>query len=136
LRLPQATDLAGLYDPAPVDRDLAALLGCRAGLADVLADADAAAELLDRLGDPARTVRPDVLAGVYGRLAAALAGVDVDPPDGVRVAPDRVVDARRAVVLDAPWLLDRLGDRVPVAGGSDPGAVADLLDVPLLSELD
>ncbi|MCW2569651.1 MAG: hypothetical protein JWN54_3748 [Mycobacterium sp.] len=138
LRLPQATDLAGLYDPAPasVDPDLAALLGCRAGLADVLADADTAAELLDRLGDPARTVRPDVLAGVYGRLAAALAGVDVDPPDGVRVAPDRVVDARRAVVLDAPWLLDRLGDRVPVAGGSDPAAVADLLDVPLLSELD
>jgi hypothetical protein len=138
LRLSQATDLAGLYDPAPasVDPDLAALLGCRAGLADVLADADTAAELLDRLGDPARTVRPDVLAGVYGRLAAALAGVDVDPPDGVRVAPDRVVDARRAVVLDAPWLLDRLGDRVPVAGGSDPGAVADLLDVPLLSELD
>jgi hypothetical protein len=40
------------------------------------------------------------------------------------------------VVLDAPWLLDRLADRVPVAGGADPGAVADLLDVPLLSEVD
>jgi hypothetical protein len=77
-----------------------------------------------------------VLATVYPRLAVALAGVDVDPPERVRVAPDRVVDADRAVVLDAPWLLDRLGDRVPVAGGGEPAAVADLLDVPLLSELD
>jgi hypothetical protein len=136
LRLPQAADLTGLYDAVGSEPELAALLGCRAGLADVLADADAAADLLDRLGDPARTVSPGILAGLYGRLAAALAGVDVDPPDRVRVAPDRVVDAGRAVVLDAPWLLDRLGDRVPVAGGSDPEAVADLLDVPLLSELD
>jgi hypothetical protein len=136
LRLPHAADLTGLYDPAESDPGLAALLGSRARLADVLADADAAADLLDRLGDPARSVRPEVLAGLYGRLAAALVGVDVDPPDRVRVAPDRVVDARRVVVLDAPWLLDRLGDRDPVAGGADPGAVADLLDVPLLSELD
>jgi hypothetical protein len=52
------------------------------------------------------------------------------------VAPDRVADAERTVVLDAPWLLGRLGDRAPVAGGADPEAVADLLDVPLLSELD
>jgi hypothetical protein len=102
----------------------------------VLADADAAADLLDRLGDPARTVRPDVLAGLYGRLAAALAGGDGVPPDRVRVAPDRVVEAEHVVVLDAPWLLDRLGQRSAVAGGADPGAVADLLDVPLLSELD
>jgi hypothetical protein len=116
--------------------DLAALLGARTGLGDVLADPDAAADLLDRLGDPARTVSPAVLGSVYARLATALAGVDVDPPARIRVAPDRVVDARHAVVLDAPWLLDRLGGRAPVAGGADPAAVADLLDVPLLSELD
>jgi hypothetical protein len=136
LRLPDAAELVGLYDVADTDPDLAALLGARAGLADVLADVDAAADLLERLGDPARTVRPDILPGLYGLLAAALAGVDVDPPDRVRVAPDRVADAERTVVLDAPWLLGRLGDRAPVAGGADPEAVADLLDVPLLSELD
>jgi hypothetical protein len=62
--------------------------------------------------------------------------MDVDPPDRIRVAPDRVADADRVVVLDAPWLLDRLGDRLAVSGGADPGAVADLLDVPLLSERD
>jgi hypothetical protein len=134
LRVPEAHDLAGLYDVASTE--LAGLIGCRTGLADVLADPDAAADLLERLGDPARTVEPTVLATVYPRLAVALAGVDVDPPERVRVAPDRVVDADRAVVLDAPWLLDRLGDRVPVAGGGEPAAVADLLDVPLLSELD
>jgi hypothetical protein len=134
LRLAEAVDLAGLYDVAA--GDLAALLGARTGLGDVLADPDAAADLLDRLGDPARTVSPAVLGSVYARLATALAGVDVDPPARIRVAPDRVVDARHAVVLDAPWLLDRLGGRAPVAGGADPAAVADLLDVPLLSELD
>jgi hypothetical protein len=77
-----------------------------------------------------------VLPGLYGQLAVALAGLDPDPPARVRVAPDRVVAAERVVVLDAPWLLDRLGDRLPVAGGADPVAVADLLDVPLLSEVD
>jgi hypothetical protein len=133
LRLADAIDLDGLYDVAA--GDLAALLGARSGLDDVLADPDAAADLLERLGDPARTVSPDILGTVYGRLAAALAGMDVDPPARIRVAPDRVVDSGRAVVLDAPWLLGRLGDRAPVAGGSDPAAVADLLDVPLLSEL-
>jgi hypothetical protein len=136
-RVPGAVELVGLYDEAvDVDPDVAELLGCRTGLDGVLADPDAAAELLDRLGDPARTVAPEVLGGIYGRLAAALAGVDVDPPARVRVAPDRVADADGVVVLDAPWLLHRLGDRPAVAGGADPGAVADLLDVPLLSELD
>jgi hypothetical protein len=130
-------ELVGLYDEAAgVDPDVAELLGCRTGLDELLADPEAAVELLDRLGDPGRTVSVEVLGGLYGRLAAALAGVDVDPPASVRVAPDRVADAERVVVLDAPWLLDRLGDRYAVAGGADPGAVADLLDVPLLSELD
>ena len=136
LRLATATDLAGLYDVATAPPDIAARLGCRAGLTDVLADPDAALDLLVRLGDPDRTVAPQVLPGLYGQLAVALAGLDPDPPTRVRVAPDRVVAAERVVVLDAPWLLDRLGDRLPVAGGADPVAVADLLDVPLLSEVD
>jgi hypothetical protein len=43
-------------------------------------------------------VRPDVLRTVYARIATALDGIDVDPPDRVRVAPDRVVED--ADVLD------------------------------------
>jgi hypothetical protein len=46
-----------------------------------------------------------------------------------------VVPAGEAAVLDAPWLLDALAGRSAVPGGSDPEAVADLLDIPLLSEL-
>ncbi|HEY3501218.1 MAG TPA: hypothetical protein VGN37_00370 [Actinocatenispora sp.] len=132
------SELTGLYDEAPGDADLAVLLGAYRGLADVLAaagDPAVARDLLARLGDPSRTAVPELLAVVYPRLAAALAGRDVPPPERVRVAPDTVVDAADAVVLDQPWLLDRLGDRHPVAGGDVPVAVADLLDVPLLSEL-
>jgi hypothetical protein len=101
-------------------------------VAEVLADVDSAIDLLDRLGDAARTVRPDVLRTVYARLADALEGIDVDPPERVRVAPDRV--AADAVVLDAPYLQPLVGPPVVPAAGA-PGAVADLLDLPLASEL-
>ena len=81
-------------------------------------DVDGAIDLLDRLGDPARTVRPAVLRTVYARLAAALDGIDVRPPDRVRVAPDRVV--ADAVVLDAPYLQPLVDAPVVPAGGA-PG---------------
>ncbi|GAA3512912.1 sacsin N-terminal ATP-binding-like domain-containing protein [Actinocatenispora rupis] len=133
------SELTGLYDEAPGDPDIAVLLGAHRGLADLLAaaagDPAVAEDLLRRLGDPSRTAVPELLSVVYPRLAQALAGRDIPPPDRVRVAPGTVVDAADAVVLDQPWLLDRLGDRRPVAGGDVPVAVADLLDVPLLSEL-
>jgi hypothetical protein len=73
-----------------------------------------------------------VLREVYAQLAAALDGVDAEPPDRVRVAPDRV--SADAVVLDAPWL-QPLVDRPVVPAGGAPGAVADLLDLPLASEV-
>jgi hypothetical protein len=132
LRDPRSTSLQGLYEPAGVDEQLLDLLRPPATLDDVLAGVDAAIDLLDRLGDPARTVRPELLRTVYGRLAEALDGVDVDPPARVRVAPDRVAD--EAVVLDAPWL-QPLVDAPLVPAGGQPDAVADLLDLPLASEL-
>ncbi|MCW2502862.1 MAG: hypothetical protein JWO79_1146 [Actinomycetia bacterium] len=140
LRTPDAAALDGLYDVADgADQELLTLLGCRGGLADLLdavrADPAAIDEVFARLADPARTVTPVLLKEVYPRLAEALGGASVPPPAFVRVAPDRVVAAERAVVLDAPWLLGRLDGRSPVPGGSDPEAVADMLDVPLLSEL-
>jgi hypothetical protein len=98
----------------------------------VLLDVDGAIDLLDRLGDPARTVHAAVLRTVYARLARALDGVDVAPPGRVRVAPDRVT--ADAVVLDAPYLQPLVDPPVVPAGGA-PGAVADLLDLPLASEL-
>ncbi|MGY1712748.1 sacsin N-terminal ATP-binding-like domain-containing protein [Geodermatophilus sp. SYSU D00758] len=134
LRHPGARELQGLYEPARADGRLLDLLRPPASVDDVLADVDDALDLLDRLGDPRRTVRPEVLPGLYARLAAALDGVDADPPERVRVAPGRVVAAEDAVVLDVPWL-HPLVDRPLVPAGGAPAAVADLLDLPLASEV-
>jgi hypothetical protein len=73
-----------------------------------------------------------VLRTVYARLATALDGVDVEPPDRVRTAPTQV--SSDAVVLDAPWLQPLIDSPVVPAGGA-PAPVADLLDLPLASEL-
>jgi hypothetical protein len=132
LRHPASTDLQGLYESASAPEAVLALLGPPVTVDDVLADLDGAVDLLHRLGDPARTVRPEVLRTVYARLAVALDGIDVDPPSRVRVAPDRV--AVDALVLDAPYL-QPLVDRPVVPAGGAPGAVADLLDLPLAGEL-
>jgi hypothetical protein len=132
LRHPESLELQGLYEAAPAGPEVLALLRPPATVADVVADVDGAIDLLDRLGDPARTVRPDVLRTVYALLAEALDGLDVDPPDRVRVGPARVVED--AVVLDEPYLQPLVGPPVVPAGGA-PGAVADLLDLPLASEL-
>jgi hypothetical protein len=132
LRHPDGTELQGLYEPVSAGPEVLDLLRPPATVGDVLADVDNAADLLDRLGDPARTVRPDVLRTVYSRLADALDGVDVEPPDRVRVATGRV--AEDAVVLDAPYL-QPLVDAPVVPSGGAAGAVADLLDLPMASEL-
>ena len=132
LRHPSSTELQGLYEPARADAAVLGLLRPPATVDDVLLDVDAALDLLHRLGDPARTVSPAVLRSVYARLATALDGLDVPPPDRVRVAPGRVV--ADAVVLDAPYLQPLVDAPVVPAGGA-PGAVADLLDLPLASEL-
>ncbi|SOE03625.1 sacsin N-terminal ATP-binding-like domain-containing protein [Blastococcus haudaquaticus] len=132
LRDPASTELQGLYEPATAPPEVLALLRPAVTVADVLADVDASLDLLDRLGDPRRTVRPEVLRTVYARLAEALDGVDADPPERVRIGPDAV--AADAVVLDAPWLQPLVELPVVPAGGA-PGAVADLLDLPLATEL-
>jgi hypothetical protein len=131
LRHPESTELQGLYEPASGSPAVLDLLRPPVTVAHVLADVDGAIDLLDRLGDPARAVRPGVLRTVYARLATALDGIDVDPPERVRVAADRVVEY--AVVLDAPYLQPLVDSPVVPAGGA-PGAVADLLDLPLASE--
>jgi hypothetical protein len=132
LRHPDGVELQGLYEPVDgLTPAVLELLRLPVTVADVLADVDDALDLLDRLGDPARTVSPTVLRDVYARLAVSLEGVDVEPPDGVRVAPVQV--SAEGVVLDAPWL-QPLVDRPVVPGGGAPAAVADLLDLQLASE--
>jgi hypothetical protein len=133
LRAADGTELQGLYELVPeLPPAVLDLLRPPRTVADVLTDVDDALDLLDRLGDPARTVPASVLRGVYAQLATALDGVDAEPPDRVRVAPDRV--SADAVVLDAPWL-QPLVDRPVVPAGGTPGPVADLLDLRLASEV-
>jgi hypothetical protein len=133
LRHPDSTELQGLYEPVPeLPESVLDLLHPPARAAEVLADVDDAIDLLDRLGDSRRTVSPALLRTVYAQLAIALEGMDVEPPDRVRVAPDEV--SADAVVLDAPWLQPLVDSPVVPAGGA-PGPVADLLDVSLASEL-
>ncbi|EXG79523.1 sacsin N-terminal ATP-binding-like domain-containing protein [Cryptosporangium arvum] len=135
LRTPDAVDLDGLYDVAPddVDTALLPLLGCRTGLLDAIA-ADPG-DLLHRLADADRTAAPWIVPLVYARIAEALAGARVPAPARVRVAPDAVADTDQVAILDQPWRVDALDGRAPILGGDDPVSVAELLDVPLVSEL-
>ena len=136
LRLPEATGLAGLYDPAPevgLPVELLRAAGVRADLA--VADADDVADLLERLGDPRREIGPGLVARVHAALVES--GVDSDrvsPPARVRSLDGAVLDAERAAVLDEPWLIALWSPGSLVAGGTATG-LADLLDLPLAGEL-
>jgi hypothetical protein len=146
-RLPSADALAGLYDPVTidalavgtgaVDEAVLAAAGVRAGLS--VADAEDAADLLARLADPER--HPDValVAEAHAALTEAVADgrvdpADLDPPEHVRALDGTVVGVDVAVVLDAPWPAAVLPPGELVAGG-DPGLLAELLDLPLATEV-
>ncbi len=134
-RLAGAVALAGLYDVVPVGdigEALLAAAGVRTGLS--IGGAADAADLLARLGDPARAITPAVVHAAHTALANAdLDPSDVAPPARVRAVTGEVIEADRAVVLDSPWLTGVLPAGELVSGG-DPGALADLLDLPLASE--
>lgn len=134
-RLPEAAELDGLYDVVPVvgtDHGLLAAAGVRTRLN--ITSADDAADLLARLADPARTVIPAVVYAAHAALAGAnFDPAEVEPPDRVRAVTGEVVDADRAVVLDAIWLAAVLPADQLVSGG-DPETLAELLDLPLASE--
>ncbi|MET0189550.1 MAG: ATP-binding protein, partial [Pseudonocardia sediminis] len=138
-RTASATDLAGLYDPVPVEDGDEAVLAA-AGVRDRLHvdGPDDAADLLDRLGDDRRDVGPGLVVAAHAALAEALTAervdvADLDPPERVRALTGAVVAAEGAVVLDAPWAAPALEGRGLVTGG-DPEALAELLDLPLASE--
>lgn len=145
-RLPECTELAGLYEPVPdlgLRPELLAAIGVRAKL--VVADLNDAADLLERLADPAREPSAGVVLRAHSALAALSASPELDlsaldPPSVVRALNGAVVDADRAAVLDAPWLLEVAdhGVLVACAGVLDdgaPAALAELLDLPLAGEV-
>ncbi len=134
-RLPCAADLAGLYDPAPLDGlddSFLAAAGVRTALR--VCGPEDVADLLARLADPARSVTPAVVHAAHAALAAGdVDPADVEPPSRVRARTGGVVAADRAVALDAPWLAAVLVSDSLVAGG-DAATLAELLDLPLASE--
>lgn len=136
-RLPDATDLAGLYDVAPTDLDpeLQRLMGVRAELA--VESTEDAEDLLDRLADPGRTVGRGTTLRAYTALAEAVRDevvdpADLDPPPAVRTTDGEVTD--NGVVLDVPWLAP-LTDAYVAVDVELAEALAQLLDVPVASEV-
>ncbi|MGW2491576.1 sacsin N-terminal ATP-binding-like domain-containing protein [Streptomyces sp. NPDC001606] len=103
--------LRGLYDEADAtgfeDEQVLRALGVRTSVGALLDEPGGAAELLDRLADPERTVTPAQLHALYGALAE-LDPEQVTLPDELRAVVDgrvAVVDAGEAVVVDSPDLL-------------------------------
>lgn len=143
-RLPDAVEIAGVYDPAPdlgLDTEQLGLAGVRDAFR--VDDAEDAADLIDRLGNAERTIRAGTALRAHGVLAESMVHGAVDSselqaPESVRSITGAVVSTARAVVLDEPWMLEVLETPLVVAGGSpdrfDAEALADLLDLPLASE--
>ena len=133
-RTADAADLVALYDELPVTLppDMAADIGVLGSLAQAASEPR---ELLRRWADAGRAVPPGRVAAITAALVAALADrPDLDLPDGVRSLAGTVVPADRAAVLDVPQLAQVIDPALLVAGGADPAAVADVLDLPLASE--
>ncbi|MGQ0837004.1 sacsin N-terminal ATP-binding-like domain-containing protein [Actinokineospora sp.] len=140
-RMPDADELAGLYDPVPdlgIDARVLAAVGVRSAL--TVDTADDAEDLLSRLADPDRAVPPGTVLRVHAALADAVLDDTLDPadvrlPDGVRTLAGTVT--ADCAVLDAPWLLAVLTDEQVISAGPDfalAEPLADLLDLPLASD--
>ncbi|WP_344684015.1 sacsin N-terminal ATP-binding-like domain-containing protein [Saccharopolyspora taberi] len=143
-RLPEAEEIAGIYDPVP-DVGLDAEQLRLAGVRDTMRvdDVDDAIDLMERLGDPDRPIRAGTALRAHRALAEAVAcalidPAEIDPPQAVRSVSGAVVSAERAAVLDEPWMLGVLDAPLIVSGGSpdqyDAEALAELFDLPLASE--
>ncbi|MFQ3560813.1 molecular chaperone Hsp90 [Streptomyces gramineus] len=133
--------LRGLYEEADAtgfeDEQVLRALGVRTSVAALLDEPGGAAELLDRLADPDRSVTGAQLHALYGALA------DLDPeqvtlPDEVRAVVDgrvEVVDAADAVVVDSPDLLPfTAGVPLLPVRPARAAELADLFQVRRLSE--
>ncbi|AXB45486.1 sacsin N-terminal ATP-binding-like domain-containing protein [Amycolatopsis albispora] len=136
-RMPDATTLAGLYDPVPdvgLPDEVLIAAGVRTSLA--VSDADDVADLMDRLADDSREVSPGLAARAHTVLADAEFTEDY-VPSRVRALDGSVCDAEDAVVLDTPWPLGVLpASRVVAAlpGAERAARLAELLDLPLAGE--
>ncbi|MGW6426777.1 sacsin N-terminal ATP-binding-like domain-containing protein [Nocardia sp. NPDC055053] len=142
LRHPADDEFAGLLPAFEVDgiegRDLDVLRPILVR-PDVMS-AELAEELLDALADPSKTPAPEVIAHTHARLAAAVESGALDPreldlPEQVRALSGAVVDAGTVMVLDQPCFgLVVPPERLVAGDTAHAGALASLLDLPLVSE--
>ncbi len=129
-------ELEALHDPAPDGFDPAFLeaIGVRTTVA-ALGDPVDLYDVLDRIGDPGRTLSWPQARVLYLAICTALGPSEEEPPEFVRT-PIGVVAADRAVVVDRPDLLPLLGNRAPVRVPADQAPdVARMLGIPLASSL-
>lgn len=137
-------ELAAVLDAPPdwllgLDRTVRQSIGLVRQLADL--DATGVRLVLDRLAEESRSIDTAIMLRLWAQLGGLDDEVtaDVDPPARVRVltvAGTAVVDAERAVVVDAPMWLQRpdLGGHV-VASGAAAETLTALLDLPTAREL-
>ncbi|WP_460662715.1 sacsin N-terminal ATP-binding-like domain-containing protein [Kribbella swartbergensis] len=134
--------LASFLDEAPawtsrLDPEVRTAVGLVREVGDL--DADGIGVLLDRLAEPEREVDEASMLRLWRQLGT-LPLFPGDAPEQVRVLGGdgltRVVDARRAVVVDGPMWLQRtdLGGFVVAAGAAADG-LSDLFDVPMAQEV-
>ncbi|OLF17729.1 ATP-binding protein [Actinophytocola xanthii] len=144
LRMPDATELVGLFDPVPpvaVDPSVLRAIGVRDRLH--VASADDVEDLVERLGDERRTISLGTAMRAYTALARAVRdGVvhtgDVRPPVAVRTLTGEVLPAAEGLVLDVPWVLQVVDRERVVAVGAEfelAEPLAELLDLPLATEV-
>jgi hypothetical protein len=141
--------LTGLYDPvgdigelagALADPVIAAALGVRSSLPDLLAEPGGPDELLARLADPARQITRPQLRALWSALASAhgISQDNVTPPEAVRaIHGDKLVVAAAddVLILDSPDLWPLVADQpLLIAPHRLAERLADLLDLPLASE--
>jgi hypothetical protein len=139
LRAPDDPAFAGLLDVAD-HPDADAVATVFAGTE--ITTTDLAAVVVDRLGDPDRTVAPGVAAAAHSALVRARRRGDLDldrldPPAYVRTITGRT--SADGIVVDRPWLLPVVGtdDAVVMAPPVTTDAARDLatvLDLPTASE--
>ncbi|SDX03904.1 hypothetical protein SAMN05421504_102118 [Amycolatopsis xylanica] len=125
-RLASASSLAGLYDPVPdvgLPAELLAAAGVRAALGGDEED------LLDRLGDPSRTIPAGLVVHAHGALTGE------HEPARMRAMDGSVVDAFDAVVLDVPWPVAVVPRSRLIGVVDDPAGFAARLDLAVASDL-
>ena len=132
--------LRKLFDDLPfeLDAEFAAAVGVRRSLPDLLQTTEGISDLLHRLADESLDLDQATLRRVYAALATVPLPEVTDLPAGIRVVDGdtgtRVVPADGALVLDAPDLLPLLTSGLVVVPRAATAAIADLLQIGLVSE--